>query len=143
GVGLSNVQGTNSAVLMAKAFKEKGRVGRNEIQMQQLEGDQLQDMTSAMALIYKRPEVDTSNLTLLGHSFGGSLAILLAERDHRFRSIILFSPAAYSWDSSPVLQNRLLVALRNISAPVLVLYTFNDYSTKPGFALDSVMSRLN
>lgn len=143
GVGLSSRQGSNSAMLMEKAFKEKGIEGRNEIQLQQLETHQLEDMKSAVASMCKRKEVDTSNLILLGHSFGGSLAILLAEQDHRFRSIVLFSPAGYSWDHSPILRNRLLVAVKNIHAPVMIVQTFNDYSTKPGFALDSALSRLN
>jgi len=48
GTGLSSGQGVNSTELMDRAFKGEGQEGRNEVQLQQLQTDQLQDMISGL-----------------------------------------------------------------------------------------------
>jgi len=143
GVGLSKDQGENSADLMNKAFKEKGQEGRNKVQLQQLETNQLQDMISGLRFLKKRQDVDTNRVVIIGHSFGGSLALLLAEHESGLRAVIVFSAAGYSWDLSPQLRIRLINAAKNINAPVMIIHARNDYSTNPGYALDSVMNKLH
>jgi uncharacterized protein len=39
--------------------------------------------------------VDLNNVTLLGHSLGGAVAVLTAARDHRVKNLILWSAVAY------------------------------------------------
>jgi dienelactone hydrolase len=142
GVGLSKDQGLNSADIMENAFKQNGQDGRNAEQLKQLETDQLQDMIAGLAYLRKRPDVDLQRMAIIGHSFGGSLSLLVAEQDPNLKAVILFGPAAGSWDNSPPLRIRLIHALENISAPVLIIHARNDYSLKPGYELDSVMNHL-
>jgi len=90
----------------------------------------------------KRNDVDKNRIAIAGHSFGGSLAFLLAEREPTVTAVIIFSGAGYSWDRSLQLRNRLIGATKNISAPIMILQAKNDYSLHPGYALDSVMNAL-
>jgi dienelactone hydrolase len=143
GAGLSKDQGLNSSDLMDKAFKEKGQMERNKVQLQQLETNQLQDMISGLKFLQKRKDVDTSHIAVVGHSFGGSLALLLAEHEHNLKAVVVFSPAGYSWNLSPQLRTRLIDAVKNITAPIMIIHAQNDYSLNPGYALDSEMSILH
>jgi len=143
GVGLSAGQGVNSADLMDSAFKERGQEGRNEVQLQQMLTDQLQDMVSGLKYLRGRKDVDTNRIVIVGHSFGGSLTLLVAEHDPRLKAVIVFSAGGYSWNSSPPLRARLIMAVKNISVPIMIIHDQNDYSTTPGYALDSVMNKLN
>jgi carboxymethylenebutenolidase len=142
GVGLSNGQGVNSIDLMDKAFKKYGLEERNKVQLQQLEKDQLQDMMAGLAYLRKRWDVDKQRMAIIGHSFGGSLTLLVAELDPYLKAVVVFGPAAASWDYSPQLRTRLISAVENIKAPTMFIHAQNDYSTNPGFTLDSVMNHL-
>ena len=143
GVGLSKYQGLNSADLMEKAFNQNGQEGRNAAQLQQLETDQLQDMIAGLAYLRKRRDVDLHRMAIIGHSFGGSLTLLVAEHEPYLKAAIVFSGAGYSWNLSPSLRTRLISAVKNINAPIMFIHAQNDYSTTPGYALDSVLNRLN
>jgi carboxymethylenebutenolidase len=141
GVGLSKGQGENSADLMDDAFKKEGQEGRNKVQLQHLETDQLQDMISAIAFIRQMRGVDTNRIAIVGHSFGGSLALLLSERDPGLKAVVVFAVAGYSWNFSPLLRTRLFNAVKNATAPVFFIHAQNDYATTPGYALDSAMDQ--
>jgi dienelactone hydrolase len=143
GVGLSKGQGLNSADLMANAFKQNGQDGRNEVQLQQLETAQRQDMLVGINYLISRSDIDRSRIALIGHSFGASLAILVAEHDSVLKAVIIFSGSARNWDLSPLLRTRLINAVKNITCPIMIIHAQNDYSTTPGYAMDSVMNRLN
>ena len=143
GVGLSKGQGENSTDLMNNAMKEKGQEERNNVQLQHLETDQLQDMISGLTFLRRRKDVDTNRIAVVGHSFGGSLALLLAEHDPGLKAVVIFGTAGYSWDRSPRLRTRLISAVKNITAPIMIIHAQNDYSTNPGYALDSLMNKLN
>ncbi len=143
GVGLSSGQGVNSADLMDNAFKERGQEGRNEVQIQQMLTDQLQDMVSGLNYLRGRKDVDMNQISIVGHSFGGSLTLLVAEHDPRLKAVIVFSGGGYSWNLSSALRARLIMAVKNISAPIMIIYDQNDYSITPGYALDSVLNKLN
>jgi carboxymethylenebutenolidase len=141
GVGLSVGQGQNSEDLMNSAFKEKGQEARNKMQLQLLETDHLQDMISGLRYLRNRKEVDTSRMAIIGHSFGGSLALIVAEQDPGIKAIVLFGAAGYSWDHSPRLRIRLMRAADKITAPILIIHAQNDYTTNPGYALDSTLTK--
>jgi dienelactone hydrolase len=143
GIGLSKGQGRNSADLMAEALKEKGQEARNKIQLQQLETDQLKDMLAGLNFLRKRKDVDTGRIAVIGHSFGGSLALLVAEHEPSLKATVVFSAAGYSWDRSPQLRTRLLSASKKIKIPVMIIHAQNDYSLNPGKALDSAFTKLN
>jgi dienelactone hydrolase len=143
GTGLSKDQGLNAADLMAKAFKEKGQEERNKVQMQQLQTDQLEDMISALSSLRQVRNVDTNRIAVLGHSFGGSLAMLVAQSDRRIKAVVIFGAAGHSWNLSPQLRTRLFTAAKNLNAPVMISHAQNDYSINPGYALDSIMNLLH
>jgi dienelactone hydrolase len=143
GVGLSKGQGLNSADLMENAFELNGQEGRNKVQLQQLETDQLQDMLAGFVYLRKRPDVNIQRMAILGHSFGGSLTLLVAEHEPDLKAVVIFAGAGYSWNLSRALRSRLIGAVKNITSPVMIIHAQNDYSIAPGYALDSVMNRIN
>jgi pimeloyl-ACP methyl ester carboxylesterase len=55
---------------------------------------------------------------------------------------VAFAAAANSWESVPEIRDRLLLAVRNTTVPILLLHAANDYSTKPGKEMDAELSRL-
>ena len=140
GVGLSKDQGENSADLMAKALDEKGQEERNKVQLQQLQTVDRTDINSALAFLRERKDVDTNKIAIMGFSFGGSLALLIAEHDPRLKAVVIFGTAGYSWNLSPQLRTALFNAVINIKAPVMIVHAQNDYSVNPGYALDSLMN---
>jgi len=143
GSGLSIGQGKNVADLMKDALNEKGQQRRNEIQLQQLETDQMQDMVAALSILRKRKDVSSNRIAIVGHSFGGSLSFLMIEKEKELKAAVVFGAAGKSWNNSPQLRNRLISAVKNIKAPVMMIYAQNDYSINPGIALDSVMNQIN
>jgi dienelactone hydrolase len=140
GTGLSKDQGESTADLMTKALREKGQQERNKVQMQQLQTSDLQDMSSGLALLRRRTDVDTNRIAVLGHSFGGSLALLVAEYDPEIKAVVVFGAAGYSWNVSQQLRTRLSDAVKKINVPVMLVYAQNDYSLNPAYGLDSVMN---
>ena len=146
GVGLSKGQGLNSTDLMDEALKDKGQEERNNVQLHLLDTDQLQDMVAGIKFLNARNDVDQERMAVVGASFGGALALLLAEHEPKLKAAVLFTPVGgpgHSWDRSHQLRMRLITAAKNISAPIMIVYAQNDYSLAPGYALDSVMNQFN
>lgn len=142
GVGLSADQGANAVDLMNRELAAHGQEARNVLQMQLLENNEMSDALSGLAFLRALPEVDARDVALVGHSFGGSLTVLLAERDSNLRAVVVFSGAGYSWDRSPQLRARLLAAVARTTAPVFFIHAANDYSLTPGKALDARLRQL-
>jgi dienelactone hydrolase len=140
GTGLSEGQGESSADLMSKAFKEKGQQERDKIQVQRLQTNDLQDMFSGLTFLRHQKNVDTNHIAVVGHSFGGSLALLVAEHDVRIKAVAVFGAAGHSWDLSSQLRTTLIEAVKKINAPTMMAYAQNDYSLSPAHSLDSVMN---
>jgi len=141
GAGLSADQGTNSAALMARALAQNGEDARNELQLQ-LQEVELSDVAAGLAFLRGYPDVDGSRVAVAGHSFGGQLTLLLTERDKNVRAAVVFGTAAASWEASPKLRARLLVAVGGTDAPVFFIHAANDFSVAPGTALAAEMKRL-
>lgn len=94
------------------------------------------DAQPALQFLRKLPYVDARNVAAIGHSFGGSFTLLLAEREPNLRAIVVLSGAGYSFDRSPALRTRLLSAVDRIAAPVFFIHADNDYSLSSGNVLD-------
>ena len=137
GVGLSTDQGSSAVELMSSAAAADGQQARDALQMRLLEGRELSDAESAVRYLRALPYVDPNDVAAVGHSFGGSLTLLLAERDPKLRAVVVFSAAGYSFDRSPELRARLLAAIDHIVAPVFFIHAENDYSLSSGRALDA------
>lgn len=142
GIGLSADRGSADGDLMARALAEQGQAGRNRVQMELLEHEELDDVRAALACFRARADVDPRRIAMAGHSFGGSLSLLVAARDPTMRALVIFGGAAASWDQSPELQARLRGAVERIRAPVFFIHAANDYSVAPGTALADDMQRL-
>jgi dipeptidyl aminopeptidase/acylaminoacyl peptidase len=141
GAGLSADQGTNSGVLMARALEEKGQEARNAVQLQ-LQEVEVGDVLAGLVMLRGHPRVDGSRVAIVGHSFGAQLTLLAAERYPGVRAAVTFGAAATSWNSSPQLRERLLLAVRNIQIPVFLTHAANDYSVQPGKVLAGELARL-
>lgn len=103
----------------------------------------LDDVLAALRYLRTVPGVDPSRIALVGHSFGGQLAILAGERDPKLRAAVTFGAAAASWDASAETREHLLAAVRKSSVPLMLTHFANDYSTAPGRALDGELERLH
>ena len=137
GVGTSSDQGANAFDLTNKESAEHGPDARNTLQLQLLENRDMDDALSGLKFLRALPYVDARNIALVGHSFGGSLTVLLAEREPNVRAAVVFSGAGYSFDRSPALRARLLTAMDRIAAPVFFIHAENDYSLSSGKVLDA------
>ncbi|MBZ5595502.1 MAG: dienelactone hydrolase family protein [Acidobacteriia bacterium] len=142
GVGLSADQGKNAIDLMNSELAAHGPEARNTLQLQLLENRDISDAHSGLAFLQALPEVDARRVAAIGHSFGGSLTLLLAEREPALRAVVIFSGAGYSWDRSPQLRARLLAAVAHIAAPVFFIHAANDYSVALGKSLDARLEQL-
>ena len=141
GDGLSRGQGEAAGDIMDREFAAHGQVGRNAAQIRLLENDEISDALAGLAFLRTVPGVDPSKIAVVGHSFGGSLTVLLAARDTSLRAAVVFSGAGASWDHSPILRARLRAAAENAHAPVFFIHAKNDYSTAPGESLSVAMGR--
>jgi len=139
GAGLSSTQGENSADLMEIAMKQKGQEERNKVQLHQLLTNDSKDINSGVAYLLKRKDVNRSQLAIIGHSYGGSLTLLVAKHQSNMKAVIVFCPAGYSWDRNPQLRAALSDVVKKIKSPVMSVHPQNDYSISSGETLDSVM----
>ena len=142
GVGPSSGAGTNAVDLMNEAAAAHGQDARNARQLTLLQGRELSDALAALAFLRRLPDVDPHRIALVGHSFGGSLTVLMTAREPALRCAVAFSTAGYSWDRSADLRALLLKAVHRISVPMFFIHAANDYSTNPGKALDVELARL-
>ena len=139
GTGLSSAQGVSEGDQMGRAFQAEGVAGRNRVQLQLLDRERMNEANAALARLRARADVDARRIAVVGHSFGGSLSVLMAAQDPEIRAIVVFGGAAGSWTRSEALRERLLAAVRRMSATALFIYAKNDYSTAPGTALATAM----
>jgi dienelactone hydrolase len=141
GIGLSADQGPADGDLMAGALAARGQAGRNQVQLQLLEKEEMNQSLAGLAFLRALPQVDSGLVAVAGHSFGGSLSLLLAARDSGVRGVVVFFGSAPSGSLSPELRRRLLGAVAH-AAPVFFLHAANDYWTEPGQVLAAEMRRL-
>ena len=126
---------------MNKEFAAHGQEACNALQLQLLENGDMADALSGLKFLRALPYVDGRDVAAVGHSFGGSLTMLLAEREPNLRSVVVFSGAGYSFDRSPELRARLLTAIDRITATVFFIHAENDYSLS-GEVLDARRERI-
>ena len=140
GPGLSSGQGTSATDIMERVVAVNGQEARNSLGLP--EADQLSDALAGLEFLRSLPDVDRRRVALVGHSFGASLTLLMAEHDTTIRAAVLFSGSASSWEFSPKLRARLLAAIGRMTAPVFYIQAANDYSVAPAKELSAEMARL-
>jgi dienelactone hydrolase len=143
GYGLSADQGPYLQDLLLSEEKARGTEARNHLQFVLMTTDYLDDVMAALSYLKRVPGIDARRLGMAGHSFGGQLTLLAAERDTSLRAAISFAGAAGSWDRSSETRERLIAAVRGISAAVMLVQAANDYSTAPSIALRDELERLH
>jgi carboxymethylenebutenolidase len=142
GDGLSAGQGIPAGDRMDSASAASGQVARNQIQLRLLETDEMSDVLAGLTFLRARADVQPARLAVVGVSFGGSLTLLVAERDSTLRAAVAFAVAGYSWERSPPLRARLLAAVARTVVPTFFIHAANDYSVASGKALGAEMARL-
>ena len=105
GTGLSSDQGVSAGDQMTRARQAGGSDARNRVQLQLLDHEEMNEATAALARLRARGDVDAGRIGLVGHSFGGSLSVLMAARDPTIRAVVIFGGAAGSWNQSPGLRD--------------------------------------
>ena len=142
GQGLSADQAPFLQDVLQREETAKGKEAREHLKFVLMTTEQLDDVVAALAFLRTRPEIDSHRVAVSGHSFGGQLTLLAAERDSTVRAAVTFAAAAESWERSPELRERLLTAVGKATAPILFIQAANDYSTAASRDLARELERL-
>ncbi len=142
GAGLSATEGEYMGDILDREAKARGEEARKRLQLVLFTTDHLSDVMAGLAFVKRVAGVDAGRVAVAGHSFGGQLTLLAAERDKDVRAAVAFAAAAQAWDGSPELRERMLAAVHNIRAPIFLTHAANDFSIVPGQALAAELARL-
>jgi carboxymethylenebutenolidase len=143
GQGLSADQGPFMQDILQREETAKGKESRQRLQFVLATTDHLEDVMAGLTFLKATPGIDPKRVAIVGHSFGGQLTLLAAERDNTIRAAVTVSAAAGSWQRSPELRERLLSAVDKSTAPIMLIQAANDYSTAPSYALAQELERLH
>jgi carboxymethylenebutenolidase len=143
GQGLSTDQAPFIQDRLKSEEDAHGDVARQHLHFILLTTEQLDDVAAALAFLKTVPGIDAKRIAIAGHSFGGALTLLSGERDTSVRAEVTFAAAANSWKSSAELRERLLAAVGETSAAIMLVYAANDYDTTPGTALAAELDHLH
>lgn len=143
GQGLSADQAPFIQAVLQREEAAQGKEARQHLQYILLTTEQLDDVMAALAFLKTAPGIDAKRMAVVGHSFGGQLTLLAAERDPSIRAVVTFGAAANSWGKSPELRSRLTTAVSNSNAPVMLIHAANDYDTSAGRDLAAQLRNLH
>jgi dienelactone hydrolase len=129
--------------VLRREEQAKGKEARQHLQFVLLTTEQLDDVMAALAFLKTMPGIDSHRIAIAGHSFGGQLTLLAAERDKTVRAAVTFAAAAGSWERSPELRERLMGAIDNTNAAIMLTHAENDFGTTAGSALAAELNRLH
>jgi len=135
GQGLSADQAPFMQDVLQREEEARGKEARQHLHFVLLTTEQLDDVLAALAFLKTVPGIDARRIAVAGHSFGGTLALLAAERDPTIRAVITFAAGANSWDRSPELRDQLISAVLKTKGAIMLTHAENDFSTTPGRAL--------
>ena len=141
GQGLSEGRGEYIVDLMDRAALTEGPAGRSKVMAELLATEQMDDELAALDYLKSMPGVDRARLAVVGNSFGGILAVFLADRGPGVRAVIASAPAAQTWASSPDIRERLLKAAAHAKASIFFMQAENDYDLSPSLMLAAEMQR--
>jgi dipeptidyl aminopeptidase/acylaminoacyl peptidase len=143
GHGPSAGQGPFMQDVLQREEEAHGKEARQHLQFILLTTDQLEDVMAGLKYLKTVPGINASRIAVAGHSFGGQLTLLAAERDPTIRAAVTFGAAANSWKRSAELRERLLTAVCNARARIMLIHAENDYSTAAGRDLAGQLERLH
>jgi carboxymethylenebutenolidase len=142
GQGLSADQAPFLQDVLQREEAARGKSAREHLKFVLLTTEQLDDVLAALAYLKTLPEIDDHRIAVSGHSFGGQLTLLAAERDATLRAAVTFGAAAESWERSPELRESLLKAVKDAAARIMLVQAANDYSTAVSHDLAAELERL-
>ena len=116
GQGLSADQGPFMQDMLQREETAKGKEARQHLQFVLHTTDHLHDVIAGLKFLKTTPGIDPKRIAIVGHSFGGQLTLLVAERDNAIAAAVTISAAAGSWGRSPELRERLLTAVDKATA---------------------------
>ena len=135
GQGPSIGQGDALQDLLKQEELANGKDARQVLQFHLMNTDQIADAIEALSVLKRLPDIDAARIAIVGHSFGGQLALLAAGGDSSVRAVVTFGAAAYSWQRSPPLREQLTAIVRSTYVPIMLIHAANDYDTSAGRAL--------
>lgn len=98
------------------------------------------DVVTGIEWLRAQPWIARDDISVGGCSFGGIETLLTAERPvPGLRAALDFAGASMSWNSSPLLRERLLRAVEHARVPVFFLQAENDFNTAPSQILSAAM----
>jgi len=130
-------QGRSPGLYIMDQLKAAGSAPERSLMLVKLHEAQLRDQLAALAYLKSLPFVDQRRLAVMGFSFGGIQTMLAVERGPGYRVAVNCSGAAQTWNRSPDLQRRLILAARNAAMPVFFLQAQNDYDLTPNRVLSA------
>src|SRR5437016_12095427 len=143
GQGLSADQGSFMQDILQRQEAARGKEARQHLQFVLATTDHLDDVLAALSFLKTVPGIEAKRIAIAGHSFGGQLTLLAAERDNTIRAAVTFAAAADSWERSPELRERLRGAADKATVPIMLIQAANDYSTAPSQELANELERLH
>lgn len=100
--------------------------------------DHLNDQLAALAWLKKAAFVSADRIAVAGNSFGGIETILGAERGS-YCAAVDSAGAAQTWARATEVQELMIYAARNVTAPVFFFQAENDYDLSPSRTLSAEM----
>jgi carboxymethylenebutenolidase len=143
GKAFQRIKARSCKTFLQREETAKGKESRQRSQFVLATTDHLEDVMAGLTFLKATPGIDPKRVAIVGHSFGGQLTLLAAERDNTIRAAVTVSAAAGSWQRSPELRERLLSAVDKSTAPIMLIQAANDYSTAPSYALAQELERLH
>jgi len=94
---------------------------------------QRQDVVEAVKYVKTQPAVNSSKITVMGHSYGAMVSLFFNMLDNTpdTKAVISISAGAQSWDSNDYAQDYLKDAVDQAQHPIYFLQPKNDVTTKP------------
>jgi dienelactone hydrolase len=141
GQGLSANQGPFMQDVLQSEERATGKEARQHLQFVLMTTDHLDDVLAGLTFLKSLPSIDSHRMAMVGHSFGGQLTLLAAERDSSVRAAITFARGRVleKLVRSPRVS---LAAVRKTNSPIMLVHAANDYSTLPGKIMAEELGKL-
>lgn len=143
GQGLSQHQGKYIVPVLDSVEKTAGFDASMSAMMTLHETEQLQDQLSALRFLKSLPEVDTNRIAVVGISFGGQQAMLIATQRVGIKCAVDFAGASMSWDKAPQVAEWFKSLAPRMSVPIYFIQAENDFSIRPSIEMSAALKVLN
>jgi dienelactone hydrolase len=135
--------GESEGVSLSDAIPASLGTSAHDEQLTRRMTEECRDVLAALAYVRRRPEIDSDQLAVTGHSRGGIASHLAAASDAQLRACVNFSGGARQWALHPKLRQLMLDACKRIEAPVFLAQATNDFNPNASLALAAALARLD